>query len=665
MGLDSNTVSKQGIDSEIDFYSQLVSYNNQPENNSTVWNSDQPQFNETSNTKRFRKGPPPTSCDLCKRWKVKCNRVIPTCNTCLKSGSDCTYNYASKYWEQQKKTKSSRKPPLTLTRVLPSSFYGDLVPSNSISQFLHRNFTKEFVENFATHPNIGFEIAPDQIPSEINRLLGDLDHNSPSFKHSIAKYFIKLNPNLIPILSDHVKSFSLNNRYDTAPKVEEPQAQNLGAGITQLVQMQLIGYYFKYLNAFYPLLDEDDFMNRLCRRDLDPSFNALLNIVCMIGLGYSTKSALATKLAPSLGAKVRVYLMKCYNRPSLTLVQACILLSHYCNTDEDDGVFHSNWIFLGMAQQMALQLGLNVFNSKRSTKDQLLCWRVWCILAVDDVLIEHCMGLPASLSVEFGFLSQQYVSPPTKLTDRNPSLKFLRTVMIHYRLLPFVARLRLRFSRVAQTPTLSRTESLSDEAVIEIFQDPEFIQLKDMTLALEKLYHQWYQFIPNFKTTSPTKGPRRHYLELCDPADKYTGLLLVFYFSTLIEMYRPLILPGQSLQSYHAVLDHGRISIYDFSHLNPLEKAATAAHFGVQLFRRSGLLLAELGHPYMWYCVMHMTFMHLYLLSRYPPPHPIAAPTRAHLMYLAVLTQYGSQKCALVRDLFHTMDPLLRAYRTT
>ncbi|KAJ9076952.1 hypothetical protein DSO57_1021293 [Entomophthora muscae] len=576
-------------------------------------------------SRRFRKGPPPTSCDLCKKWKVKCNRNMPKCNTCSKHGSECTYNYAQQYWSDQQKTKIQREPSIPLIHAARSN------------------------------QPVRVEVA-----SEISQLLASMAEKSPSLKHSIAKYFIKLNPKLAPFIAEHVRlsPTSRSRSLEVISGSSEACLNDLGRGLTRILQHQLVSNYFRYLNAFYPLLDEDDFLPRMVS-DTSPAFIALLNVVCLIGLGYLATPSIVSRLAPALGTKVRVYLMRCYTRPSIELIQACILLSHYCSTDEDDGVFQSNWLFLGMAQQMALQLGLNVFLPRRSTKEHLLCWRIWCVLAVDDILIEHCMGLPASLSTEFGFLSPQYLSPSLRLTENNPSFRYLRTAMIHFRLLPFVARLRNRHSRVAQTPTL-----VPDWQDTSVGSDPEFLLFSNFSLSLESLYHQWYVFIPDFVGhTSHRKGSRRHNLGLCDPSDQFSGLLLVFYYSTLVEIYRPLILRGLSIKGYQFVLSSNQITTFEFSKYNPLEKAAISAHFGVMLFQQSGILLADLGHPYLWYCVMNMIFIHLYLFNHFPAPHPIAETTRSHLVYLSILAQYGSQKCAIVRDLLHTMDPLLRAFR--
>ncbi|KAI0236173.1 hypothetical protein L0F63_004172 [Massospora cicadina] len=574
-----------------------------------------------SQSRRFRKGPPPTSCDLCKKWKVKCNRNLPKCNTCSKHGSECTYNYAQQYWNDQHKAKVQRKPNLPL-----------LNPSK--------------------HNQVKVDVA-----TEFTQLMASMAEKNPSLKHSIAKYFIKLNPNLAPFISEHVRLSPKSNAKSILISKERCCAE-LGRGITRFLQHQLVANYFRYLNKFYPLLDETDFYPRIIT-DTSPAFTALLNVVCLIGLGYLTTPSLVSRLAPALGSRVRVYLMQCYTHPSIELIQACILLSHYCSTDEDDGVFQSNWLFLGMAQQMTLQLGLNIFHPRRSIKEHLLCWRIWCMLSVDDILIEHCMGLPTSLSTEFGFVSPQYLSPPIQLTESNPSFRFLRIAMIHFRLLPFVARLRNRHSRVAQTPTL-----VPDWKDTSVGSDPEFQTFLRLSLSLETLYHQWYLFIPDFVgSLSQRKAPRRHNLALCDPSDQLSGLLLVFYFSTLIEIYRPLILRGLSIKGYQHVLACNEITTHEFSLYNPLEKVAIAAHFGVRLFKQSGILLADLGHPYLWYCIMHIIFIHLYLFTHFPAPHPIAETTRAHLTYLSILAQCGAQKCALIRDLLYTMDPLLRPFR--
>ncbi|KAI9315334.1 hypothetical protein BX666DRAFT_1817538, partial [Dichotomocladium elegans] len=32
------------------------------------------------------------ACDICRRKKVKCDGIKPTCTNCHKSGRECTYN---------------------------------------------------------------------------------------------------------------------------------------------------------------------------------------------------------------------------------------------------------------------------------------------------------------------------------------------------------------------------------------------------------------------------------------------------------------------------------------------------------------------------------------------------------------------------------------------
>lgn len=82
-------------------------------------------------TKQIHRNRASYSCHCCRRRKVKCDQVHPTCGNCKKHGDQCQYNdnsnVKSKKKDGVKKGSSSQSPSMSASRSKQSKFDSGLL----------------------------------------------------------------------------------------------------------------------------------------------------------------------------------------------------------------------------------------------------------------------------------------------------------------------------------------------------------------------------------------------------------------------------------------------------------------------------------------------------------------------------------------------------------
>ncbi|KAJ9058434.1 DNA-binding transcription factor cat8 [Entomophthora muscae] len=403
------------------------------------------------------------ACDQCSNLKVRCDKVFPFCQRCLRMGISCSWEKAQ---SQSYRIGRPPKKPCNKTSCENQQSKSSLDPSEqedsdnipisskaSKKQKHSQPFRKTsmalssraFKSNMQFSSSSGFAyLLPTYISLVLSsnlightkfflRLESDCIYigNSPVSYHlswypqslralaSLASPENLISSGLLPkpklslfgksacdqslssFPSREVFVFDFHNRLTL-----DLNSFNLSEDPKTI--WKLIDLYFYHFNIGYSLLSREFFNQALHSKFHAPEVRLLLNAVLMSACGFLSDPVSSLKLSQIYTSRVLVDLTRLCRRPCLEVVQALILLSRFPATIQADQISHRSWYFHSLACAMAKSLGLNL-SCKRLKSDLYEARKkTWWILYTNDVLFRLHMNKHPQL-----FWSDAFIAMPT------------------------------------------------------------------------------------------------------------------------------------------------------------------------------------------------------------------------------------------------------------
>ncbi|ORY02807.1 hypothetical protein K493DRAFT_254641 [Basidiobolus meristosporus CBS 931.73] len=336
------------------------------------------------------------ACDLCRRKKVKCDGLKPTCSNCSSLGHDCTY------LDKPKKRGPQSSQPKALEARLKhlESLLTSLVDNGGAMTNQIANELRSINEHGDSSPNIE---SPEQEESE-EELSEDEDHSADedaaldvgdkpcpqdvSYRYAgSSSGMYLLNDNIKRSQSVHDIRKLLPEAYNDIPDLPESfPPPELGE--------KLLKIYFCRFHPYMPVFHANGFMNKYREGKVPPIvLNAVYGLACIHSGDHNIFPDVEsyTKYAQMFFLRTKAYLDQEYHSSSIPVIQALFLMT-FSPT--------SGWLFLGMAIRMAQDLGLHRNIESQSMdpierEDRRLLW--WCCVVMDRFQ-SSALGKPMSIS---------------------------------------------------------------------------------------------------------------------------------------------------------------------------------------------------------------------------------------------------------------------------
>ncbi|KAF9918041.1 hypothetical protein BX616_010512 [Lobosporangium transversale] len=395
------------------------------------------------------------ACDICRRKKVRCDGLQPSCTNCTTFGFQCTFNDSAK----------KRGPPKGYIEALENrlhrmeSLLGGLVQSGERPKADLDAWRDEHDDDVDSLDSIwpassDTPLFPPPVPSSLptNNRHQHTDSISTAISSSstinsqmneeeeeeVLPFDLEAREK-INAISDSLSSMTLddggfvrylgnssgidmlqrsqllkNGRYMMPLRMNEHrewllQRENIIAQMESEMTMpprdlaeHLIELYFTYVHPNIPVLHRPTFMRQY--RNLDPLKKpprALLNAMFAIASRYSTNPEIIGNDPEAFGdeyfSRAKRLIDLEYEVPRQTSIQALLLMVTYRFTSAKSG--GRVWVMLGMATRMAQDLGMHR-NSARWHLPPLeaeLRKRLWWAVYVMDRWVSACMGRPMAI----------------------------------------------------------------------------------------------------------------------------------------------------------------------------------------------------------------------------------------------------------------------------
>lgn len=182
------------------------------------------------------------------------------------------------------------------------------------------------------------------------------------------------------------------------PKVCSVPSEALKLPDKSLVD-ELIQVYFSRINPGWPIVDEEDFMNRY--RSADPRKPVpLLLLYSILLVGVHVSASLHKEYKSLKGCffrRAKMLIDARFEDDRKVYVQAALLMTWNCDHLED--VVSNSWYWVGFAARTALGLGMHrdTSQSRMSAVTRREYIRLWWVLFQFDVLVSVAHGRPQAM----------------------------------------------------------------------------------------------------------------------------------------------------------------------------------------------------------------------------------------------------------------------------
>lgn len=162
---------------------------------------------------------------------------------------------------------------------------------------------------------------------------------------------------------------------------------------------ELVQAYFSRINPGWPIVDEEDFLNRY--RSTDPRKSVpllLLNSVLLVGAHVSaTRRKDYKSLRACFFRRAKMLIDVQYEDDRKVYIQAALLMTWNCDHLED--IVSNSWYWVGFAARTALGLGMHrdTSQSRMSAVTKREWTRLWWVLFQFDVLVSVAHGRPQAM----------------------------------------------------------------------------------------------------------------------------------------------------------------------------------------------------------------------------------------------------------------------------
>ncbi|GES94572.1 Zn(2)-C6 fungal-specific transcription factor [Rhizophagus clarus] len=309
------------------------------------------------------------ACDSCRRKKVKCDGIQPTCGNCSAFNLECTYNDTTK----------KRGPPKGYIEAIETrlhrmeSLLGGLVHSNDpraeavLAELMHDDLRSQHKADFTSYHGKDSPIIDD-----LNEVMGilSIDENKQVRYHgrSSGLYLLKK--------SDKYKDgiLSIKNRSNWSHQGEViASTQNFDLlkrpEITELPSQEisdhLLELFFTHVHPILPFIYKPRFFDQL--KDKNHLPHLLLNSIYSFAALFSDRIDIRripedrTTAGDIFFDRAKALLDNDYDKARVSTIQALIALSL---REYGVGRVTRAWLWSGMAARMAQDLGMHRNNEK-------------------------------------------------------------------------------------------------------------------------------------------------------------------------------------------------------------------------------------------------------------------------------------------------------------
>ncbi|KAK9723081.1 hypothetical protein K7432_002140 [Basidiobolus ranarum] len=467
------------------------------------------------------------ACDLCRKKKVKCDSVKPSCANCTMFGYDCTY------LDKPKKRGPQAANPKTLEARLKRIEFAltGLLDTDSIS-------TSSSVMQEVTSIGNGEKASSDWSEEHLSKEGSDSDEDE-ELEEEFSQLAIEQRARYKYLGSSSGMYLLEGGKYHVNGVLTKfcelalrPELQTLGPDFpTQEIENQLLEVYFSRSHNYFPIFNKAGFLQRL--NSGKGVSNVLLNSICAVGcilegLTVFKDPGISRSATRFFFNRAKTELDKQYHISSLYTVQGLLLMAFNPA---------GGWLFLGMAVRMAQDLGLhrNIESDSLDPIEKQNRKLAWWGCVIFDRLHSAMGGKPlaineddfdTTLPMDYGLKDKGDVSPGS-----STSLRYLtqtvRLTMLISKIIRGIYIPRSGAKNKSSTNLWSLNKSLSDW---ETSLSPEFrIQYDNPpnTSTFACLINSFYQyslillnrpFIPRFNDDHEAKASNNPAQLICERA---------------------------------------------------------------------------------------------------------------------------------------------------
>ncbi|KAK9765067.1 hypothetical protein K7432_006910 [Basidiobolus ranarum] len=407
--------------------------------------------NESSANKKSRTS---RACDLCRRKKVKCDGLKPTCSNCSTLSHDCTYlDKPRKRGPQTSQPKALEARLKHLESLLTSLVdHGGSVPNQIANELRSINHDSSNVES--PHQDELEESSEEESQDDEEEEVPGTDQNSV-YPQDIPYRYAGSSSGMY-LLNDNVKrSQSIHDIRKLLPEVSNDIPDLPDSFPPPELGEKLLKSYFCRFHPYLPVFHANGFMKKYQEGTVPPILlNAVYGLACIHSGDYNIFPDVesCTKYARMFFLRTKSYLDLEYHSSSIPVIQALFLMTFSPI---------SGWLFLGMAIRMAQDLGLhrNIESQNMDPiekEDRRLLW--WCCVVMDR-FHSSVLGKPMSINEsDFDTSLPMEISSPKHVYSNLPnptvSLKYFTHLI---RLTSIIGRIMREVYGVDTQPTAAVT----------------------------------------------------------------------------------------------------------------------------------------------------------------------------------------------------------------
>ncbi|OGM47933.1 hypothetical protein ABOM_002710 [Aspergillus bombycis] len=317
------------------------------------------------------------ACTECRARKAKCTKTRPSCAHCRALNKRCVY------------PEKVKRSPLTRQLEVLEAALGKLFPGGDTETIIRSLLSDS--------PDLDVPSQPSTEPDSVSDIPVGLT--------------IQNDLSLVSQQKDPITDNSIDDLTDAEMKESQGsldvyslnlQPSDLLPSMTDVDETRLIRAYFEDYHTIFPFVHETTFMKQYETGSLvsqDGDWAILCDMVLAVGSWcLQDNGDLSYGHIFSERAKKRLDQLSILGQPSISLVQALLLMSHY---HEKYGQPKDSWTFLGLATRMSISLGLHEeLTYSRDDISPLVkeIWRrVWWSVYCFDSCSSKIHGLPLLL----------------------------------------------------------------------------------------------------------------------------------------------------------------------------------------------------------------------------------------------------------------------------
>ncbi|KAK3821687.1 MAG: fungal-specific transcription factor domain-containing protein, partial [Benniella sp.] len=292
----------------------------------------------------------------------------------------------------------------------------------------------------------------------------------------------------------------------------------------------LLSLYFRYMYPFAPMFIRKVFMEEHRRERPDLPRILILNAIFCNACWYSDDPMIKQESTKFFN-RAKIILDETYHVSRISTVQALLLMSHH---QYATGNYSGGWLYTGMAQRIALDIGLHRQDVQAGDSEQAeIRKRVWWALYMSDRLGSGVLGRPMNFRDE----AFNVKMPDDKwiagvVGEDTAEYPYESESVICCRLL-WSVKLFIQMGKVLNT--MHSIEAETNGAYLAEISKTQLPQLHNSLTS-------WFLALPNELMYTPyMMSPGTNH-----PPSPPTALMHMFYYTCLTMLHRPYLRPVNS-----------------------------------------------------------------------------------------------------------------------